>query len=92
MQREKNIFRHESLQDGKTIRKLLASITDGLGNGKLTFSDGDDQMIMTPEGLLHLKLSASKEEGRNRVSIRLSWQDQTELKAGKKTLKVNGAR
>jgi len=90
MQYDKDIFRHESLQDRKTIRKLLASITDGLEKGELTFSDGDNQIVMSPDGLLHLKLSASKEEGRNRINIRITWQDQSETKAGKKSLKVNG--
>ncbi|MBN4077176.1 amphi-Trp domain-containing protein [Mariprofundus ferrooxydans] len=90
MQHDKDVFRHESLQESKTIRKLLTSITDGLEKGELTFSDGDHQIIMSPNGLLHLKLSASKEDGRNRVNIRVTWQDQSGTKAGKNSLKING--
>ncbi len=88
-QSDKDVFRHESLQDSKTIHKLLQSVTDGLEKGELSFSDGDNQIVMSPDGLLHLKLSASKEDGRNRVNIRITWQDQSDTKAGKKSLKVN---
>jgi len=88
MQQDNDTFRHESLQDSKTIRKLLESITDGLAKGTLNFSDGSGEIDMHPEGLLHLKLSAAKEEGRNRLSIRLTWHDQTNAKQDKKALKV----
>jgi amphi-Trp domain-containing protein len=90
MQQNKDAFRHESLQDKKTIRKLLASITDGLEKGELTFSDGGEEFVMTPDGLLHLKLKASKEDGRNRITICVTWQEQSAVKSGKKSLKVNG--
>jgi len=89
MPHDNDTFRHESLQDRKTIRKLLESITDGLEKGTLNFSDGSGEIQMQPEGLLHLKLSAAKEEGRNRLSIRMTWHDQTDAKQSKKSLKVN---
>ncbi len=92
MQLDKDTFRHESLQDSKTIRKLLQSITDGLEKGELAFSDGVNEIVMAPDGLLHLKLSASKEDGRNRMSIRVTWQEQSDVKSGKKSLKVNGSK
>ena len=88
MQHDNDTFRHESLQDSKTIRKLLESITDGLEKGLLNFNDGSGEIQLRPEGLLHLKLSAAKEEGRNRLSIRLTWHDQTNAKQDKKALKV----
>ncbi len=51
MSQDKNNFRHESLQDAKTIRDILQSITKGLANGKLTFSDEDGEITLQPEGL-----------------------------------------
>ena len=74
----------------KTIRKLLAAITEGVGKGELSFSEGDDGLVMAPDGLLPLKLKASKEDGHHSVSIRISWQEKSVVKAGKKSLKVNG--
>ncbi|MCP4471435.1 MAG: amphi-Trp domain-containing protein [Gammaproteobacteria bacterium] len=71
--REKS-FRHESLQDGKSIRDLLESITEGLADGRLVFSDEDGEIVMEPKGLLHTKLTVSKEESRHRINLRVTWQ------------------
>ena len=74
MKQSKKSFRHESLQDTKSIRGILKSVTDGIAKGKVVFSDEDDEIVMQPEGLLHLKLKASQEENRRQINIRISWQ------------------
>jgi amphi-Trp domain-containing protein len=89
MRRRKISFRHESLQDTKSIRGILKNLTSGIGKGKLTFSDEDDSILMEPEGLLHLKLTASQEDNRQRINIRITWQSEDEAEIGKKTLKVS---
>ena len=88
MRDNKNHFKHESLQDADTIRELLKAITKGIARGKLSFSDDDDEFIMEPQGLLNLKLTASQEENRNRLSIRISWQTEDDNKYKGKTLSV----
>ncbi len=80
-------FRHESLQDQDTIKDLLKSITAGIGQGKITLSDGDGSMTLEPAGLLRLKINASADDDLNKLDIRISWQGETE-KPGKKTLKI----
>ena len=90
MSQDKNNFRHESLQDAKTIREILQSLTKGLANGKLTFSDEDGEIILQPEGLLHLKLTAASENNRQKLNLRISWQVQEEKKSQKKNLSVSG--
>lgn len=89
MSQDKNNFRHESLQDAKTIRDILQSITKGLANGKLTFSDEDGEITLQPEGLLHLKLTAAREENRHKLNLRISWQVPEEKKNQKKNLTVS---
>jgi amphi-Trp domain-containing protein len=89
MRHGKTSFRHESLQDCKTIRNILKSISNGLSEGKLTFSDDEDTIIMEPEGLLNLKLTATQEEGRHRINIRISWQVEDEPAKKKKALSVS---
>lgn len=66
-------FRHESLHDGKSIKALLKSIEKGLGDGEITLEDEDGRLVLTPEGLLHLKITASREEGRQKLTIRIRW-------------------
>ncbi len=66
-------FRHESLHDGKSIKALLKSIEKGLGDGEITLEDEDGRLVLTPEGLLRLKITASSDEGRQKLTIRVSW-------------------
>ncbi len=86
--RDKQSFRHESLQDRKTIAELLKAITKGLAKGKLTFSDEDGEIVLEPEGLLNLKVTADQEEMRHRLNIRITWHPQEKVKA-KKPLSVS---
>jgi amphi-Trp domain-containing protein len=89
MRQGKKSFRHESLQDAASIQEILAAISDGIVRGKVTFSDSDDKIVMRPEGLLHMKVTASQEEDRDRISIRVSWQVEDKQGKKKKPLKVN---
>jgi amphi-Trp domain-containing protein len=88
MRQSKNSFRHESLQDGKTIQDILKSLSKGIAKGKLSFSDEDGEIVMQPEGLLNLKITASEDEGRHRVNIRITWQAEETVKRTK-PLRVN---
>lgn len=83
MRQSKNSFRHESLQDAKTIQEILKSITKGIAKGKLTFSDEDGEIVMEPEGLLNLKVTASQEEFQNRFDLRITWQPEDKVKQRK---------
>lgn len=88
MRQGKKGFRHESLQDSASIRKILKALITGLEKGKVTFSDEEDEIVMEPRGLLHLKLSATQDENRRRINIRVTWQEEERVKS-KKSLSVS---
>jgi amphi-Trp domain-containing protein len=88
MRSRKKSFRHQSLQDEKSIQDILKAITSGLAKGKITFSDEDEKIVMRPEGLLDLKVTASQEDNRNRFNIRISWQVDDSREKKKKSLSV----
>ncbi|HAJ92837.1 MAG TPA: amphi-Trp domain-containing protein [Gammaproteobacteria bacterium] len=88
MRNRKKSFRHQSLQDEKSIQDILKSITSGIAKGKITFSDEDEKIVMRPEGLLDLKVTASQDENRNRFNIRISWQVDDSGDKKKKSLSV----
>ena len=88
MTRGKRSFRHQSLQDKKSIQDILKSISSGIARGKVTFSDEDEKIVMRPEGLLDLKVTATQEENRNRFNIRISWQVEDDGEKKKKSLSV----
>ena len=88
MRSGKKSFRHQSLQDEKSIQDILKSISSGIAKGKITFSDEDEKIVMRPEGLLDLKVTATQEENRNRFNIRISWQVEDKMANRKKQLSV----
>ena len=89
MRNGKRSFRHQSLQDEKSIQDILKAISSGIAKGKITFSGEDEKIVMRPEGLLELKVTAAQEDNRNRFNIRVSWQvdDDGEKKGRSLTVK-----
>lgn len=88
MRKGKRSFRHESLQDSSSISNILQSITKAIEKGKVVFSDEDDRIVMEPEGLLHLKVTASQEDSRQRINVRISWQVEEASNRKKRVLSV----
>ena len=88
MKKNKADFRHESIQDNKSILAILKSITKGIEKKEITFSDEDDTIIMHPKGLLDLKISASQDGNDNRVNIRIKWQTIPDRKKHKSCLVI----
>ena len=88
MRSGKKSFRHQSLQDEKSIQDILQSIANGIAKGKITFSDEDEKIVMRPEGLLDFKVTATQEENRNRFNIRVSWQVEDDVEKKRKSLSV----
>jgi amphi-Trp domain-containing protein len=89
MRERKSNFRHDSLQDSQSIQGILKSISSGLAKGKITFTDEDENIVMKPEGLLDLKVTATQESTKNRINIRISWQADDADKKKKKKLSVS---
>jgi amphi-Trp domain-containing protein len=87
MLENKNRFRHQSLQDSESIQELLNSIATGIKKGEITFSDQDGEIRLEPKGLLDLKVTASEEESRHRLELRISWQSDQPLKSNSLSVK-----
>jgi len=89
MKRRKNSFRHDSLQNQESIQGILKALTDGVAKGKITFSDEDDSITMKTEGLMNLRLTASQEDNRNRINLRIMWENSGRKAPKKKALSVS---
>jgi len=74
-------FRHESLQDRKTIKTLLAALTKGIRAGEITLSDGDTELVLPVEGVLTLRIKADRQDGACRVDLRISWTEDSDVKS-----------
>ncbi|EMI47433.1 MULTISPECIES: amphi-Trp domain-containing protein [Pirellulaceae] len=71
-------FRHESLQDSESVQTLLNAVVEGISRGKIVLEDEDGTMVMKPKGLANLKISASQDEKKNRLYVRLTWYESTD--------------
>ncbi len=88
MRQGKKNFRHESLQDRESIQAILKAITQGIAKGRLELSDEEGEMVLNPDGLLQLKVTATQDTDRHRLNLRITWQAQEgKLKSGR-SLKV----
>lgn len=71
-------FRHESLQDAKTIKSLLSALAKGFSKGEMTLGDDDDELVLVPEGLLNVRIKAERDDGSSSFSLRVTWSDPQE--------------
>ncbi len=76
---EQQQFKHESLQDKKSIQNMLKSISKAIAKGELQFSDQEGEIVMEPKGLLNLKITARKQDGEQRLDVRVSWKTQEKV-------------
>lgn len=89
MTNDKTRFRHQSLQDRKSVQSLLKAITKGIAKGNLEFRDEEGEITLLPEGLLNLKVTARREGSRDRLDIQVSWHSEEAVGSDGK-LVVNG--
>ncbi|HKO95338.1 MAG TPA: amphi-Trp domain-containing protein [Polyangiaceae bacterium] len=66
-------FKHESLQDLKSIGQYLVAITEGLEAGRVDLSDENGQLALHPAGLLNLELKAKRRGNQAKLQIKLTW-------------------
>ena len=88
MSYSKKRFRHDSLQNKRSVGKILNAITQGIADGTLIFSDEENSIEMEPNDLLDLKVTANQEGDHQKVNIRISWQTKSKKKSNKKQLVI----
>ncbi|MHA3977486.1 amphi-Trp domain-containing protein [Halovulum sp. GXIMD14794] len=68
-------FKHESLQDAKSIKTLLTALAKGFSKGELTLGDDDDELVLKTGGLMTVRIKGGREDGQSEVSLRVTWSD-----------------
>ena len=71
-------FRHESLQDSESVERLLNALVEGISKGKIVLEDEEGSMVMKPKGLANLKISASQDDKKNRIDVRITWYENSD--------------
>lgn len=82
-------FRHESVQDRRSIVKYLQAITAGIEQGQISFKTQEHSLTLEPSGMLELQVRAKRKGGRVELGIKLYWrEDQEEPSAEPLEIKV----
>jgi amphi-Trp domain-containing protein len=71
----RNTFKHESLQDGKSIEAYLRAIAEGLAAGRLSLASDDREVELEPHDLLRFRVDARRGSYRSGLVIRVSWRE-----------------
>ncbi len=88
MAEEKFVF--DSLQDCSTIKDFLQSLTEGFEKGAITLNTNGDEIRLSPQGLLNFTVKAKRKGNENKLSIKISWKDNTQAPTSESpTLKVS---
>jgi amphi-Trp domain-containing protein len=90
MMERKGRFRHQSLQDRKSIQKLLDAVKRGIAKGELEFGDDTGEITLEPKGLMTLRVTATQEDGQSRLDLRLTWTNDSENGKDSGKLKIKG--
>lgn len=69
-------FRHDSIQDGRSIARVLAALIEGFEKGQLDVGSGEQSVHLEPSGLLELELQAKRKNGRSKLVLKVSWRDE----------------
>jgi amphi-Trp domain-containing protein len=80
-------FKHESLQDLKSIGQYLKALTEGIESGRVELADDNGQLVLHPFGLLNLELRAKRRGNRAKLQLKLTWTEE-KAKAKADSLRV----
>lgn len=83
-----NNFKHESLQDSKTIKSLLTSLANGFSKGDMKLGDDKKEIVLKPDGLMNVRIRAEREDGNSKFSLSVSWTDAPGSERSKGTPRV----
>ena len=83
-------FKHESLQDLKSIGQYLVAITEGLQAGRVNLSDENGQLSLRPTALIHLELKAKRRGNQAKLQLKLTWTEDQGTRADSLSVRFDG--
>lgn len=72
------IFRYEGIQDATDVAAYLEALRDGFAKGALSLSQGDETMLLTPQGMVTLTVEAKSKDDDRKVKFTIRWKDKAE--------------
>jgi len=73
---KKKQLKHESYQDNETIKRYLLQIIDGLDQGKISLSSGEDSIMLEPYGIMEFIFNATQSKSKQQLNLKFCWTPQ----------------
>lgn len=85
-------FRHESVQDRRSIVQYLRALTAGIEKGHIQLGMHDQELDLEPSGLLEFQIRAKRKGGRVKLALKMAWREDDGLDPSNDalTIKVDG--
>jgi amphi-Trp domain-containing protein len=77
MGKEESNFRHESLQNTRSIIAYLDALREGFRRGTLTFSDPHGEIDLHPNGIVRMEVHADQKRERSKLVLTFEWKERT---------------
>ncbi len=82
-------FRHESVQDTRSIVRYLQAITVGIEKGHIQLGAAEQLLELRPTGMVELEVHAKRKGGRVEFMLELHWRETDEHDLAGNTLTIN---
>jgi amphi-Trp domain-containing protein len=75
-------FKHESLQDSKSIGQYLRALIEGIEAGRVDLSDDNGEVVLHPTGLVGFELRAKRRGNHSKLQLKLTWTEELPTTGG----------
>ena len=88
MSSSSNRFKHESLEDSKTIVKYLKALQEGFEQESIMFTSDSRQLVINPCGLINMEVEAKRKGDDIKLTLQFRWSEQDNKETDKQPLDI----
>lgn len=69
------LFKYDGIQDPPEIATCLEALRDGFASGALSLTQGEDHMLLTPQGPVTITVEAKRKDEDCKLKFTLRWKE-----------------
>lgn len=70
-----SLFKYDGIQDPPEIADCLEALRDGFASGALSLTQGEEQMVLTPQGPVTITVEAKRKDTDCKLKFTLRWKE-----------------
>lgn len=88
MSSSSNRFKHESLEDSKSIVKYLQALQEGFEKEALLFASDNRRLVVNPSGLINMEVEAKRKGDDIKLTLHFRWSEDDSRDTKKQPLNI----